>query len=91
MAVITDHNWHNISEKDLPAWVKKRVGLLNSQYLRGNTFEYRREKGTGKYQKRLKRLKKVNDIPHDNFLYSPRDGRVIGEIRNGEYCYWDKP
>lgn len=54
MEKVKDHNWHTISEASLPVWVRRRRDTLNSSYLRGNTFEYRRERGSKKYQRRLR-------------------------------------
>lgn len=53
---IQDHGWHDIEFDNLKVWVKKRKDILdNGETLRGKTFRYRLNKGTGKYQIRLRR------------------------------------
>lgn len=51
---ITDHDWHDISYRDLPSWVKRNARKLDRQILKGGSFEYRRDLNTGKYQRRLR-------------------------------------
>jgi hypothetical protein len=51
---VTDHNWHDIRYEHLPDWVKNRVKELYRRELRGKTFIYRRDRRTGRYQRKLR-------------------------------------
>ena len=49
--------WYEIDYKDLNAWVKDRIKVLNSgKQLAGRTFIYRKNRYTGKYERKLKTL-----------------------------------
>jgi len=51
---ITDHKWHDIQYHHLPEWVKRRVKELDHHTLTGKSFKYRRQRKSGKYQRRLR-------------------------------------
>jgi hypothetical protein len=52
---ITDSRWRDVDLKDLSQWVFKRKRELDSgREISGRTFIYRRNRHTGKYQRRLK-------------------------------------
>lgn len=54
-SIITDQDWHDIEYNDLTNWVKGKVKLLDSgKTISGKTFYYRRNRYTGKYQRKLK-------------------------------------
>ncbi len=47
--------WYEIDYKDLNDWVKERIKVLNSgKQLVGRTFIYRKNRYTGKYERKLK-------------------------------------
>lgn len=51
----TDTNWHKIDYKDLNDWVKERIKVLNSgKQLVARTFIYRKNRYSGKYERKLK-------------------------------------
>jgi hypothetical protein len=53
--LITDYEWHDIDKKYLSPWASKRIKELDSgKQIRGKTFLYRRNRYTGKYQRKLK-------------------------------------
>jgi hypothetical protein len=53
-----DSNWYNIDKKDFSQWLSDRIKELDSgRTVVGKTFFYRRNKYTGKYQKKLKTKK----------------------------------
>ncbi len=53
-AIIKDYEWHDIDFRDLSAWVKERIAVLNSgKQIVARTFTYRRNRNTGKYQRKL--------------------------------------
>lgn len=52
---VTDHKWRDIRYADLPDWAKRRVKELDRYHLFGRSFEYQRERTTGRYQRRLRR------------------------------------
>jgi len=53
-AIIKDYEWHDIDLRDLSAWVKERIAVLNSgKQIVARTFTYRRNRNTGKYQRKL--------------------------------------
>jgi hypothetical protein len=55
---IEDSNWYNIDKKDFSQWLSDRIKELDSgRTVVGKTFFYRRNKYTGKYQKKLKTKK----------------------------------
>jgi hypothetical protein len=52
---IKDDRWHDIDRKDLSPWALKRIKELDSgKQISGQTFMYRRNRYTGKYERRLK-------------------------------------
>jgi hypothetical protein len=54
--VIADQDWHDIDYNDLANWVKGKVKLLDTgKTISGRTFFYRRNRYTGKYQRKLKK------------------------------------
>ena len=65
MGSVTDYDWHELLEEGLPSWVEKRKGVLDFHYLKGNTFEYRKEWGTGRFQRRLRRPRRPFDWTKD--------------------------
>ena len=55
---IEDRNWHDTDKKDFSQWLSDRIKELDSgRTVVGKTFIYRRNKYTGKYQKKLKQQK----------------------------------
>ena len=55
---IEDRNWHDTDKKDFSQWLSDRIKELDSgRTVVGKTFIYRRNKYTGKYQKKLKHQK----------------------------------
>lgn len=53
--LVRDHRWHDIDYDDLKNWVKKRKDRLDAgEELKGKTFVYRLNRGTSKYQVRLR-------------------------------------
>lgn len=53
--LIRDHKWHDVEFENLKDWVKKRKHKLEAgELLKGNTFRYKLNKRTGKYQVRLR-------------------------------------
>lgn len=53
--VITDQDWHDIDYNDLTNWLKGKSKLLDTgKTISGKTFLYRRNRYTGKYQRKLK-------------------------------------
>lgn len=54
--IIRDDKWHDVDYKDLSSWVKEQIRVLNSgKQLVGRTFIYRKNRYTGKYQRKLKK------------------------------------
>ncbi len=52
--LISDHEWHPIDFKDLKIWVRDRKEELETgKELKGHTFRYRKNFGTGDYEIRL--------------------------------------
>ncbi len=52
---ISDQNWHDIDYTDLNPWVKERARVLDTgKIIYAKTFIYRRNKDTGKIQKKLR-------------------------------------
>jgi hypothetical protein len=52
---IEDSRWHEIDKKDLSQWVLSRIKELDSgRTVVARTFIYRRNKFTGKYERKLK-------------------------------------
>lgn len=52
---IEDRNWHDIDKKDFSQWLSDRIKELDSgRTVVGKTFIYRRNKYTGKYERKLK-------------------------------------
>ena len=49
----SDDEWQEIRYQDLPKWVKQRANELDSYYLEGWKYEYRRTED-GDYQRRLR-------------------------------------
>jgi len=63
--LVRDHKWHNIEYDDLKDWVKKRKDVLDmGNEIRGKTFVYKFNKGTGRYQIRLRHA-------HNSAIYDP--------------------
>jgi hypothetical protein len=55
-AVITDTSWHEIDYEDLSPYVKERIEILDSdKQLVARTFIYRKNRYTGKYERKLKK------------------------------------
>ena len=53
--LIRDHKWHDIDYDELKNWVKKRKDRLDmGDELTGKTFAYKLNRGTGRYQIRLR-------------------------------------
>jgi len=51
---LADHDWHDVLYDNLKAWVKNNKARLDSgELVKGNTFRYRRNLSTGKYQVQL--------------------------------------
>ncbi len=63
---LADHDWHDVAYDNLKAWVKNNKERLDSgEVMKGNTFSYRRNSSTDKYQVQLSRgIKEA--------LYTPR-------------------
>ena len=63
---LDDHDWHEIPHSNLKAWVKGNKSRLDSgEIIKGNTFSYRFEPHTSKYQVQLSRS-------IEEALYTPR-------------------
>jgi len=53
--LLRDHKWHDIDYEELKNWVKSKKDTLDlGNELKGKTFSYRMNKGSGKYQIRLR-------------------------------------
>jgi DnaJ domain len=53
--LIRDHKWHDVEFENLKDWVKKRKHRLNAgEMLKGNTFRYKFNRRTSRYQVRLR-------------------------------------
>jgi hypothetical protein len=56
-AVIADREWHDVDYGHLADWARKRSKALDSgKIIVGKTFLYRRDRDSGKYQRRLREL-----------------------------------
>jgi len=54
--IITDTSWHEIDYEDLSQYVKERIKVLDSdRQLMARTFIYRKNRHTGKYERKLKK------------------------------------
>lgn len=54
--VITDQDWHDVDYNDLARWVKEKSKLLDAgKTISGRTFFYRRNRYTGRYERKLKK------------------------------------
>jgi len=63
---LNDHDWHEIPYDNLKSWVKANEDKLDSgEIIKGNTFSYRHNLSSGKYQVQLGRNIK-------EALYTPR-------------------
>ncbi len=51
---VADRKWHDIDFDHLPSWVKRRSRDLDRRQLVGQSFKYRRNSRTGKYQRKLR-------------------------------------
>ncbi len=63
--LIRDHKWHDIDYDELKSWVKKSKDRLDmGDELKGKTFVYKLNRGTGRYQIRLRHA-------YTNAIYDP--------------------
>ena len=67
---LADHDWHDIAYDNLKAWVKNNKEKLNSgEVIKGNTFRYRCNLGTSKYQVQLSHdISEALYTPHSMLL-----------------------
>lgn len=67
---LTDHDWYNVVYDNLKAWVKNNKEKLDSgEVIKGNTFSYRYDLVTGKYQVQLSRnIREALYTPHSMLL-----------------------